>query len=219
MKEKLKKKQNGSLETNQEADQKKRFEQNLEQTASKKMRLLKLFWSTLYLSTFTFGGGYVIVSLMKKKFVDELGWIDEEEMLDLVAIAQSSPGAIAVNGAIVVGYKLEGLIGVAASIAGTIIPPFVIISVISFFYELFASNVYVQQVLTGMQSGVGAVIACVVFDMGSGIVRSKNILSMCIMVAAFVAGYVLNINVVLIILACGVLGVVVTLTKRKKVQE
>ena len=90
---------------------------NLEQTASKKMRLLKLFWSTLYLSAFTFGGGYVIVSLMKKKFVDELGWIDEEEMLDLVAIAQSTPGAIAVNGAIVVGYKLEGIIGVIAAIA------------------------------------------------------------------------------------------------------
>ena len=104
-----------------------KLEKNLEQTASKKMRLLKLFWSTLYLSAFTFGGGYVIVSLMKKKFVDELGWIDEEEMLDLVAIAQSTPGAIAVNGAIVVGYKLEGIIGVIAAIAGTIIPPFVII--------------------------------------------------------------------------------------------
>lgn len=79
------------------------------------MRLLKLFWSTLYLSAFTFGGGYVIVSLMKKKFVDDFGWIDEEEMLDLVAIAQSTPGAIAVNGAIVVGYKLEGIIGVIAA--------------------------------------------------------------------------------------------------------
>ena len=187
---------------------------NLEQTASKKMRLLKLFWSTLYLSAFTFGGGYVIVSLMKKKFVDELGWIDEEEMLDLVAIAQSTPGAIAVNGAIVVGYKLEGIIGVIAAIAGTIIPPFVIISVISFFYELF-----VQQVLTGMQAGVGAVIACVVFDMGSGIVRSKSILSMCIMIAAFIAGYVCNVNVVLIILACGALGAVLTLAQRKKVQK
>ena len=195
-----------------------KLEKNLEQTASKKMRLLKLFWSTLYLSAFTFGG-YVIVSLMKKKFVDELGWIDEEEMLDLVAIAQSTPGAIAVNGAIVVGYKLEGIIGVIAAIAGTIIPPFVIISVISFFYELFASNVYVQQVLTGMQAGVGAVIACVVFDMGSGIVRSKSILSMCIMIAAFVAGYVFNVNVVLIILACGALGAVLTLAQRKKVQK
>ena len=70
--------------------------------------LWKIFLSTLYLSAFTFGGGYVIVTLMKKKFVDEYHWIGEDEMLDLVAIAQSSPGAIAVNGAIVVGYKLAG---------------------------------------------------------------------------------------------------------------
>lgn len=206
-------------ERNPKESPKKSLEKNLEQTASGKMRLLKLFWSTFYLSAFTFGGGYVIVSLMKKKFVDELGWIDEEEMLDLVAIAQSTPGAIAVNGAIVVGYKLEGFAGIAAAIAGTILPPFLIISVISFFYELFASNVYVKQVLTGMQAGVGAVIACVVFDMGSGIVRSKSILSVCIMIAAFIAGYVMKINVVFIILACGLLGAAVTLIKRKKGQK
>ena len=78
----------------------------------KRSVLLKLFFSTLYLSAFTFGGGYVIVSLMKKKFVDEYHWIEEDEMLDLIAIAQSAPGAIAVNGAIVVGYKLAGLPGV-----------------------------------------------------------------------------------------------------------
>ena len=75
--------------------------------------LKKLFFSTLFLSAFTFGGGYVIVTLLKQKFVDELHWIDEEEMLDMVAIAQSSPGAIAVNGAIVVGYKLGSLPGKA----------------------------------------------------------------------------------------------------------
>lgn len=78
----------------------------------KKSVLWTLFFSTLYLSVFTFGGGYVIVSLMKKKFVDEYHWIEEDEMLDLIAIAQSAPGAIAVNGAIVVGYKLAGLPGV-----------------------------------------------------------------------------------------------------------
>ena len=72
---------------------------------SKRKILQKLFFSTLYLSAFTFGGGYVIVTLMKKKFVDEYHWIEENEMLDLVAIAQSSPGPIAVNGAIVVGYN------------------------------------------------------------------------------------------------------------------
>ena len=78
---------------------------------SRKTILWKLFISTLYLSAFTFGGGYVIVTLMKNKFVDEYHWIEENEMLDLVAIAQSSPGAIAVNGAIVVGYKLAGILG------------------------------------------------------------------------------------------------------------
>lgn len=69
-----------------------------------KNKLVKLFFSTLYLSAFTFGGGYVIVSLMRKKFVDDYHWIDEDEMLDLVAIAQSAPGPIAVNGAIVWYY-------------------------------------------------------------------------------------------------------------------
>ena len=81
---------------------------------------------------FTFGGGYVIVTLMRKKFVSEYHWIDEDEMLDLIAIAQSSPGAIAVNGAIVVGYKLAGIAGIIVSVIATIIPPFVVISFISF---------------------------------------------------------------------------------------
>ena len=104
----------------------------------KKSKVLrKLFFSTLYLSTFTFGGGYVIVTLMKNKFVDELHWIDEEEMLDLVAIAQSSPGAIAVNGAIVVGYKLAGIPGVLCSILGAILPPMIILSLISLCYDAF----------------------------------------------------------------------------------
>ena len=74
-------------------------------------RLWKLFLSTLYISSFTFGGGFVIVTFMKKKFVDELHWIDEQEMLDMTALAQSSPGAIAVNAAILVGWQVEGLIG------------------------------------------------------------------------------------------------------------
>ena len=80
-----------------------------EKGMKKKKKLLRLFIETFYLSAFTFGGGYMIVSLMKKKFVNEYHWIEEDEMLDLVAIAQSAPGAIAVNGAIVVGYKLAGI--------------------------------------------------------------------------------------------------------------
>ena len=95
--------------------------------------LLQLFLSTLYLSAFTFGGGYVIVSLLKQKFVNKLHWINDAEMLDLVAIAQSAPGPIAVNGAIAVGYRLAGLVGALVAVIGAVITPFVIITLISFF--------------------------------------------------------------------------------------
>ena len=181
----------------------------------KKTVLRKLFLSTLYLSAFTFGGGYVIVTLMKKKFVDQYHWIEEAEMLDLVAIAQSAPGPIAVNGAIVVGYKLAGLFGVAVAILGTIIPPFVIIALVSICYNVFRSNVIVGKMLEGMQAGVGAVIASVTYEMGAGIVREKNGISLLIMAGAFLASCVFGVNVVVIVIVCGVLGALRTLIAKK----
>lgn len=183
---------------------------------NKKNVLLKLFLSTLYLSTFTFGGGYVIVTLMKKKFVDECHWIEEDEMLDLVAIAQSSPGAIAVNGAVVVGYKLAGVSGALVSIVGTVLPPFVIISLIMVFYRIFRENYVIAQILEGMQAGVAAVIAVVVCDMGEGIVRSRDAGAVMIMAVAFFASCVLGINVVYIVIASLLLGVVRTLVKERR---
>ena len=184
--------------------------------AGGKSTLLTLFTSMLYISAFTFGGGYVIVTLMKEKFVDQLHWIKEDEMLDLIAIAQSAPGAIAVNGAIVVGYKLAGLIGALVAIVATIIPPFVIISVISYFYELFRDNFIISKLLSGMQAGVGAVIASVVWDMGGSVVKQKDAASIAIMLAAFVAVCVFCVNVVYIILVCIGLGVLRTLLARRK---
>lgn len=181
--------------------------------------LRKLFISTLYLSTFTFGGGYVIVTLMKKKFVDGYHWIDEQEMLDLVAIAQSSPGAIAVNGAIVVGYKLAGIAGVLTSVLATVIPPFVILSVISLFYAAFRSNLVVGWMLNGMQAGVGAVIVQVVWEMGGGIVKERQWLSILIMIAAFIANYIFNVNVILVIVICALIGVVRTLYTEKRLKK
>ena len=186
---------------------------------SKREVLLKLFISTLYLSAFTFGGGYVIVTLMKKKFVDEYHWIREDEMLDLVAIAQSSPGAIAVNGAIVVGYKLAGMLGAVTAIIATIIPPFLIISLISVFYHAFRSSFLISQLLEGMQAGVGAVIAAVVYEMAGGIIQGKNPVSILIMAGAFAATCFLSVNVVFVILVCGLIGVIRTLYARKEREE
>ena len=175
---------------------------------NKKKILLRLFLSTLYLSAFTFGGGYVIVTLMKKKFVDEYHWIEENEMLDLVAIAQSSPGAIAVNGAIVVGYKLAGIAGTVTAIFGTVLPPFAIITVISVFYQAFQSNWLISQLLEGMQAGVAAVILDAACSLGESVLKEKSSLSIFIMTAAFVCDFFLGVNVVYIILVAACIGII-----------
>ena len=179
-------------------------------------KLSTLFFSTLYLSAFTFGGGYVIVTLMQKKFVKEYHWIDEDEMLDLIAIAQSAPGAIAVNGAIVVGYKIAKIPGVIISVIATIIPPFLIISIISLFYNAFKENQVVALMLEGMQAGVGAVICAVVIEMATGILKEKNPLYAIIMVIAFIANYFFNVSVILIIICCILFGLFYTLYKERR---
>lgn len=175
--------------------------------SSRSKTLLKLFLSTLYISTFTFGGGFVIITFMKRKFVDELHWITEQEMLDFAALAQSSPGAIAVNAAIMVGWHVRGGIGMAVAVLGTIMPPMIILSIISFFYAAFATNPYVSLVLKGMQAGVAAVILDVVCSMGKNLLKENRVLNIMIVVVAFIATFFLSINVIYIILAAAVIGI------------
>lgn len=167
---------------------------------------LKLFTSTFSLSVFTFGGGYVIVPLMRKTFVEDLQWIEEKEMLNLIAIAQSSPGAAAVNVSILLGYNIAGPLGAAVTILGTILPPLIIISIISIFYAAFRDNRVVNSVLRGMQSGVAAVIMDVVYKLGSNVFKQKEMLSIIIMLAAFTATFVFKINILYIILASALIG-------------
>ena len=176
----------------------------------------KLFASTFYISAFTFGGGFVIIPLMKKKFVEEFHWLEEDEMMDMMAIAQSSPGAIAVNASIIIGWRLAGLPGVLISVLGTVLPPFLILSVISVGYTAFQDNRIVKYILRGMQAGVAAVIASVVFEMAGGVIHGKNPVSIAIMVLAFIASCVLQINVIYIILICGLLGVIRTLIEKRR---
>ena len=178
--------------------------------------LWQLFLSTLYISAFTFGGGFVIVTFMKKKFVDELHWIDEDEMLDLTAIAQSSPGSIAVNAAILVGWRVGGAAGIAIAVLGTLLPPMLVLSMISFFYAAFASNRYVALTLRGMQAGVAAVILDVVCDLGSKVVKEHSVLSIALVLCAFAATFFFKINVVFILLAAASVGAVKLLVIRLK---
>ena len=177
--------------------------------------LWKLFLSTLYLSAFTFGGGYVIVTLMKSKFVDEYKWITEKEMLNITAIAQSAPGAIAVNAAIVVGFRLAGFIGVLVAVLGTIIPPFIIISLISLFYEVFRQNQMITLLLAGMEAGVAAVVVAVSFEMALGVVKDKDTILTIMMVVAFIANAVFNVSVIIIILISVLIGIALHLLFQK----
>ncbi|HHU91091.1 MAG TPA: chromate transporter [Clostridiaceae bacterium] len=174
-----------------------------------------LFTSTFYLSAFTFGGGFVIVPLMKKKFVDDLNWIEEKEMLDLTAISQSSPGAIAVNASILIGYRIAGFLGSLVSIIGTILPPLIILSIVSIFYTKFRDNAAINALLKGMQAGVAAVIADVVISLGNSVIKGKNFISAIVMIGAFIATYFFKVNVIYIILACGLIGAISAYFRKK----
>jgi chromate transporter len=177
---------------------------------------LDLFKSTFFLSAFTFGGGYVIIPLMKKKFVDELGWLEEEEMLNMAAMAQISPGPMAVNASILVGWRLMGISGALVAIVGTVLPPLATLSVISLFYAAFRDNAIVRAVLKGMMPGVCAVIFDVAITMGGKVVKAKKLLPVTIMVVAFLAYFVLRVNILCVILSCGTLGALVACVTRKR---
>lgn len=185
---------------------------NIERTALLELNILKkykkLFFSTFKLSACTFGGGFVIIPLMRKKFVDELGWIDEDEMLDLTAIAQSSPGAIAVNASILVGYHVAGFPGAMLTVLGTVLPPLIIISIISMFYQAFRDNVIINMAMAGMLCGVAAVIFDVVINMAKTIFQKKRLLPAIVMLGSFIAVRFFSVNIIIIILFCGVIGAV-----------
>lgn len=166
----------------------------------------ELFFSTFKLSACTFGGGFVIIPLMRKKFVEDLGWIEEEEMLDLTAIAQSSPGAIAVNASILVGYHIAGVPGAIITMFGTVLPPLIIISIISLFYQAFRDNAIVNIAMAGMLCGVAAVICDVVINMAKSIFQKKQVLPVLVMLGSFIAVRFFSVNIIIIIVVCGVIG-------------
>ena len=177
-------------------------------------KLWQLFFGMLSISAVTFGGGFVIVTLMKRKFVDEKHWITEQEMLDMTALAQSSPGAIAVNAAILVGWKVAGLAGMLVAVLGTILPPMAILAAISLGYQAFAGNLYVSLALRGMQSGVAAVILDVSLSLGQHVMKDGQKAHLFIMAAAFIATFFLRVNVIWIILCAAAAGIALTLRRK-----
>ena len=170
--------------------------------------LWKLFSSMFMLSACTFGGGFVIVSLMKNKFVEELKWLEEDEMLDITAITQSSPGPLPVNASVIIGYRMYGIVGSLVAILGTIIPPMLIISIISLFYNEFRENRYIAIALQVMRAGVAAVIFDVVINLAQNVCKTKRIMYIAMMVIAFISTYFFKVSAMLIILICLMIGII-----------
>ena len=167
---------------------------------------VSLFIKMLTISAFTFGGGFVIISMMRRTFAQKLKWLDDQEVLDMTAIAQSAPGALGVNSAIIFGYRIAGIPGVVVSLTATVIPPLVILSVLAFFYKQFIGNPVAQTVMQVLRAGVAAVIVDVVIDLASNVIKSKDVLNLILMIAAFFALTVFRVSSLAIILIALVIG-------------
>jgi chromate transporter len=162
---------------------------------------LRLFLTTFTLSMFTFGGGFVIISLMRKKMVVELGWINDEDMLDFVTIAQSSPGPIAVNGSLMVGYHLARVPGALVAALGTVLPPMIILTLVSLGYKAVADNQVIAVAFGGMRAVVAAIVLQVTWALFKPLTHQKRALPIVLFVLSFVALYVLRINIMVVMIS------------------
>lgn len=179
---------------------------------NRKTGLMDIFRIFLKIGAFTFGGGYAMIALLEDEFVDKRSWLNESEFLDMTAIAESTPGPVAINAATYLGYKLAGFKGALAASLAVCIPSFAIIYVISFFYEGFQQITWVASAFKGIQ-------ACVVYLILSAGLRmfiemKKNVFNVSIFAVVsvsfiFVSLFGISFSSIYYILICGVVGVVV----------
>lgn len=166
----------------------------------------KLFQSTFLISAFTVGGGFVIIPLLRAKYVDEYGWLNDKDTLNLVSIAQSMPGVVAVNASIILGYRMAGIAGALTALSATILPPLITLSIISCAYDWFATNPYVRYALKGMQCGATALIVNVAIDLHKKQWQKKLLWPLAIIAGTFVANFFFDINIMLLVVIDGLLG-------------
>lgn len=166
----------------------------------------KLFSSMLVLSGFTFGGGFVIIPLMRRRFSEELGWLTEEELLDMTAFARASPGAVTVNVAVQIGTRMAGPAGALCGVLGTIIPPLTALSIISVCYEALSTSPIVAALLYGLRLAVAIVVADATATMVAEIVRGKNYPQIVVMGCVFVLSLITDVSTVWFLAGSAVLG-------------
>lgn len=166
--------------------------------------VLQLFITFLKIGAFTFGGGYAMIPIIKRELVENKKWINENDILDIVAIAESTPGPIAINASTFVGYKVAGFFGAFFSTLGVVLPSFVIISGISFVLNIFRDLLIVKYAFWGIRAGVLALILHAFLMLFKQ--RDRSLSTYIIALLAFVFAVFTSVNVIFVIIGCGLLG-------------
>ena len=131
-------------------------------------QLLEIFWSFLKIGAFTFGGGYAMIPLIQHEVIHKRRWIEERDFIDLLTLAQTAPGPIALNTAVFVGYKRRGYMGALSAILGVIVPSFLVILIVAIFFASIRDNAYVDAAFKGMRPAVVALIVAPIVGLTKG---------------------------------------------------
>lgn len=167
--------------------------------------LKELFFVFLRIGAFTFGGGYAMIPLVHKEVVENKQWISDEEMLDMLIIAESTPGPLAINSATYIGYRLKGVKGALAATLGVVLPSFTIIIAIAIFFMSFRDNFWINKAFLGIRAGVIVLIFNAVFKLGKKI--PKTWFSIILLTCAALTSLLLNINVIYILIISSLVGI------------
>lgn len=169
--------------------------------------LLNLFGIFFKIGAFTFGGGYAMIPILEREFVTERGWITSDDMLNFVAIGQSTPGIIAVNMATFIGYRRKKFWGSLFATLGVVTPSIIIISIIAAFLSNFSEYIYVQKALSGINIAVAVILVSAVWDLGKKSV--VDIVGLILAIIAFTVVVVFKINSIFMILFALIVGIAV----------
>ena len=167
---------------------------------------MDLFLTFGRIGLFTFGGGYAMIPLIQREAVDNKGWISQEDLLDVIAIAESTPGPIAINSSTFIGSKVAGKRGAACATLGVVLPSFLIIIAISYVLEAFEHIRAVQYAFWGIRAGVLALILKALWSLFGSC--KKDWFSYCVMIGAFAAVAFFKVNAILVIVVCAALGLI-----------
>ena len=168
---------------------------------------LQLFWTFLKIGTFTLGGGYAMLPLIQHEVVNRNGWIDEEEFLNMIALAQAAPGLIAVNSAIFIGWRVGGWRGVCGAVLGAVLPSFLIILGIAMVFSDWKELPAVEAVFKGIRPAVVALIAAPLVKMGKSAIGRQTAWPLLISLAAALLIWLGNVNPIWVIIATIVLTI------------